>query len=153
MICFFRNMRVQQTDRLMKLKTMLLLKVRNNDLETRNQHLWPGCRITGHYHQSPQVLLWMAVKIPWTSKRQITIVKQGLKWFLIKKTYQNQITCKDSKLTRASYPRHLLIWLKLMRMQVHHLYVHALSNFLLVKNGWFDISSSIVFFLEILLHI
>ena len=35
----FRNMRVKQRDRVMTQKTMLKARVRNNDLETRNQRL------------------------------------------------------------------------------------------------------------------
>ena len=35
----FRNMRVKQRDRVMTLRTMLEFRVRNNDLETRNQRL------------------------------------------------------------------------------------------------------------------
>ena len=39
LIVILRNMRVKQIDRVMTLKTMLEVRVRNNDLETRTQHL------------------------------------------------------------------------------------------------------------------
>ena len=39
LLVILRNMRVNQSNRVTTLKTMLEVRVRNNDLETRTQHL------------------------------------------------------------------------------------------------------------------